>query len=122
MTKYEMGDLLNSTLTATGEAFSIYITLLVAYLIASYMVGHKLTSTQSTIISSLFVVAATLPTWSVYTFMSRAIPIADALEKVNPDVMYGAQPMARNIATAILILGIFAAMKFMWDIRHPKTE
>ena len=54
--------------------------------------------------------------------MSRAIPIADALEKVNPGVMYGAQPIARNIATVILMLGIFAALKFMWDIRHPKTE
>ena len=122
MTEYEMGDLLTSTTMAAGESFSLYISLLIAYLITSYMVGHKLTSTQSTIISSLYVVAAILPTWSVYTYMSRAIPVADALEKVNPGIIYGAQPMPRNIATVILVIGIFAALKFMWDVRPPKTE
>jgi hypothetical protein len=54
--------------------------------------------------------------------MSRAIPIADALERLNPGVLFGAQPMARNIAAVIGIFGILAALKFMWDVRHPKIE
>ena len=76
MTEYEMGDLLTSTSFAAVDSFSIYISILVAYLVTSYMVGRKLNKAQATTVSALFVVAAALQTWSVFTYMSRAIPIA----------------------------------------------
>ena len=54
--------------------------------------------------------------------MSRAIPLADALEVLNPNLTYGAQPFARNIAAVIEVMGVLFALKFMWNIRRPKSE
>jgi len=120
MTEYEMADLLTSTTHASVDGFSAYVSLMVAYLVATYLVGQKLTNLQMAIISILYVVTASLMVWAVYSYMSRAIPIADKLEAMNPGTHYGAQPMARNILAIAMSLGILACLRFMWDRRHSK--
>ncbi len=120
MTEYEMADLLTSTTLAAVETFSTYISLTVAYLVATYLVGQKLTTAQMTTVSILYVVAASIVVWAFYSYISRAVPIADALEVMHPSVNYGAQPMTRDIFSIVLVLGIPASLSFMWSIRHPK--
>ena len=120
MTEYEMADVLTSTTHASVDVFSAYVTLMIAYLVATYLVGLKLTNTQMAIISILFVVTASTLVWALYSYLSRAIPLADALEAMNPGVNYGAQPWTRNTLTIVMSLGILACLRFMWDIRHSK--
>ena len=120
MTEYEMADLLTSTTLASVEIFSTYISLIVAYLVATYLVGQKLTNSQMAAISILLVVTASSLAWGLYSYLSRAIPLADTLEAMNPGVHYGAQPMTRNILTIVMFLGILVCLRFMWDIRHSK--
>ncbi len=93
---------------------------MVAYLVAAYLVGQKLTNTQMATISILYIVTASTLVWGVYSYFSRAIPLADALEAMNPGVNYGAQPMTRNILTIVMFLGILVCLRFMWNIRHSK--
>ena len=120
MTEYEMADVLTSTTHASVDVFSAYVALMIAYLVATYLVGSKLTNTQLAIISILFVVTASTLVWALYSYLSRAIPLADALEAMNPGVNYGAQPWTRNTLTIVMSLGILACLRFMWDIRHSK--
>ena len=120
MTEYEMADVLTSTTHAAVETFSVYVSLMVAYLVATYLAGQKLTNTQMTTVSILYVVIASVLVWAIYSYMSRAISIADTLEAMNPGVNYGAQPMTTNILTVAMSLGILACLRFMWDIRHSK--
>ena len=122
MTEYEMADLLTSTTMAATETFSVYLSVTVAYLVAVYLIGRKLTTLQMATVSILYVVSAAVLIWAFYSYFSRSIPIADALEVINPDVNYGAQPFARNALVVVLVMGIFACLGFMWSIRHPKVE
>ncbi len=122
MTEYEMADLLTSITMAAVEVFSTYISLTAAYLVATYLVGQKLTTAQMTTVSILYVVAASIVVWGLYSYMSRAVPIADALEVINPGVIYGAQPMMRDILSGVMALGILACLSFMWSVRHGKAE
>ena len=122
MTEYEMADLLTSTTLAAVETFSTYISLTVAYLVATYLVGQKLTTAQMTTVSILYVVTASIVVWALYSYMSRVVPIADALEVINPGVNYGAQPMTRDILSGVMALGILASLNFMWGVRHPKAD
>ncbi len=72
MTEYEMADVLTSTTHASVNVFSVYVTLMIAYLVATYLVGSKLTNTQMAIISILFVVTASTLVWALYSyFISR---------------------------------------------------
>ena len=122
MTEYEMGDLLTSTSFAAVESFSMYVALMAAYLVSAYFAGQNMTRSQVVLVSILYSIAALGMTWNTYTYMSRAIPLADALGTLNPNLTYGAQPFARNIAAVIEVLGVLCALKFMWDVRHPKSE
>ena len=120
MTEYELTDSLTSLMSVASDIFAVYMSLLAAYLVSVYLVGHKLGATQVLIISTLFTVACSILIWGMYTFFSRAIPLADALEIINPDVRYGAHRVTRFVLVAVMSLGILACLKFMWDIRRGK--
>jgi hypothetical protein len=122
MTEYELLDLVTSTSIAAAEAFGYYLTILASYLVAAYLAGKQLTTTQAMTISVLFVFGALATIYSMFNYMSRAIDVADSLEMLHPERFYGAQPFARNLFVGIQTLGVFACLKFMWDIRHAKTE
>lgn len=120
MTEYELTDSLTSLMSVASDIFAVYISLLAAYLVSAYLVGHKLDAIQVITISTLFAVAGSVLVWGMYSFFSRAIPLADALEVINPDVRYGAHRLTRFVLVSVMSLGILACLKFMWDIRRGK--
>ncbi len=122
MTGYELLDLVTSTSLAAAEAFGYYLTITASYLVAAYLAGKQLTTTQTMTISVLFVFGALVTIYSMFIYMSRAVDVADSLEMLHPDRFYGAQPFARTMFIVLQTLGLFACLKFMWDIRHPKAE
>ena len=124
MTEYELQvqELLTATSLASIETFSYYLTILASYLVATYLAGSKLSALQALTVSVLFVFGAYATAYSSFNYMSRAVELADALESIHPDRFYGAQPFARNVFLGLQIAGIIACLKFMWDIRHPKTQ
>ena len=122
MTEYELEDLLTGTTVANLEAFGMYVTILVAYLIAAHLAGKQLSSLQIITVSVLFVVASGIATWGTYAYMSRSIPLADQLEVINPHRTYGAQPLVRDIMTTVQTLGIIACLSFMWSVRRVRPE
>lgn len=118
MTQYELTDALTSMVHVQIGLFTAYVSLTAAFLVAIYLAGRKLTTAQAMTVGSLYSVAASVLAWGMFAIFSRAVPIADALEKLNPQVNYGAQPLAGHILVGLMSLGIFAALKFAWDIRH----
>ncbi len=121
MTEYELLELLNSASFAATEVFMFYVTILASYLVASYFVGSNLTNMQALTISVLFVFAAFLGAYTTFSYMARAIEAANSLELLHPEQFYGAQPRMQIALFILQTLGIIACLKFMWDIRHPKT-
>ncbi len=122
MTEYELEELLTITTMAGVEVFAMYVTILGSYLVAAYLAGKRLSFTQSLTVSVLFVYAASLTTYVSYAYLARAIPMADALQVIHPDRLYGAQPITQGATLLLQAVGILTCLKFMWDIRHPKTE
>jgi len=121
MTEYELEDLLTSTTLAGVEVFGLYLTVLASYLVAAYLAGRQLTTLQATTVSVLFVFGASLSAYTNFAYLARTIPFADSLELIHPDRIYGAQPLAQRAVFILEMLGIIACLRFMWDIRHPKT-
>ena len=122
MTAYEMADLLTGLVDGTIASFQLYISLIIAFLVATYLTANRMTGTQIVIVSTLFSIAALLTAWATYSYMTRAVPLADQMEVLNPDTRYGAQPWARDMLGILMILGILASLKFMWDVRHHKLD
>ena len=122
MTEYELLDLSTATSFAAIETLGYYITILASYLVASYLVGRQLTPLQAATVSVLFICGAVSTAYTSFNYMARAVELADSLELLYESRTYGAQPRARDALVGMQILGVFACLKFMWDVRHPKAE
>ena len=123
MTESELIEAITSYFDIAVAALTLYVTVCSGYLIVAYMVGGNLTNSQALIVSTLycFVAATTtyaFPTWSVRSFAYLSFQESSGLSSIE----LGATPSMGSALTVIMLAGVLACLKFMWDIRHPKTE
>ena len=101
---------------------AIMLSILSAYLVVAYMAGNKMTHSQVVIVNSLFVLVSIFLLWGAFTLVQRAIEMATLAIDMSIQRTLGPTP---NVARAIVVIfGVcpLASLKFMWDVRHPKTE
>ena len=122
MTEYELQDLLTATSLAAWDVFAYYLTILASYLVATHLVGRRLSTLQAICISVLFVFGSFAAAQTSFFYMARAVELADSLELLHPDRVYGGQPFGRNMLFGFQCIGIIVCLFFMWQVRHPKTE
>ena len=122
MTEAELIDAINTTLDIHLSTLLAYLTIVSAYLIAAFVVGIRLTSLQSVVVSTLFVFASLMCTFAIWGSGSRIAYMVDALLLVDPSHPIIYTKNFRNGMTILCTLGILASLNFMWDVRHPKTE
>ena len=122
MTEYELIDSLNSTMSLWLSSFTAYVSFLSAYLVVAYLVGKELTRQQSMIISTLFCFSAGLALFAIWGVGTRVGYTVQALNAATPDYLIAIAPGYREILFLCCALGVLASLKFMWDVRRPKTE
>jgi hypothetical protein len=120
MTEYETLDLLISTSLAGVEAFGMYITVLAAYLVASYIAAEKLSNGQLVTISVLYVIAAAVTSWTTHVYLARSISLGSALLEINPNAVVGVTPLLQNTVAFIQFSGIVSSLFFTISLRRSK--
>jgi len=118
LTKYELLDLAGTYHGLGTSAGMGYFSIVSAYLIVAFLAGDKLNRQQVIVISGLFVVMALNMTWAAgaYLYFGQGFVFQSGQEMPITVI----QP--HHVITPLLLIGIIAALKFMWDVRHPKTE
>ena len=111
-----VAELTTELLGNAGSAMGLYITITSGYLLVAYLAGKDLTRMQAVIIAVLYVTFATFNTIAVVRYFQSAFYFGHTygagLTPYWP--VYG--------LGSLFALGILACLKFMWDVRHPKTE
>jgi hypothetical protein len=95
---------------------SLYLTVSSGYLLVAYLVGKELSFLQTTIITTLFMFFTITNTVATVLYMQSAYYFSHT---------YGAGRLpgwTASVTGILLAAGILAAVKFMWDVRHPKKE
>jgi hypothetical protein len=100
----------------------LYITTLSGYLIVAYIAGKDLTRSQMVIISSCFAIFTSLCAYAAIANSTRVLEFTSELYELNPDRHYAMRVSVLYTIKFVLYTGILVALKFMWDIRHPKAE
>ncbi len=106
--------LVNDLVGNASGAMGLYLTVISGYLLVAYLVGKNLTFLQTMIITTLFIFFAGLNTIATISYLNNAHFFGST---------YGAGRMpgwAASVVGICLFSGILAAVKFMWDVRHPK--
>jgi hypothetical protein len=122
LTEYEIADLaLNAQASATPTT-ALLITIISGYLIVAWLAGAKLTRPQVILINLLFtffqtsLVAGWIFRWELaYKYFTE-------LNLLVPDFYTARSPVLLILFSVVLIASVPACLKFMWDVRHPKTE
>jgi hypothetical protein len=118
-------ELLEISNMAWGNSIALVglvITLISGYLIAAYIIGANMTHSQSVIINILYVGFASFLILSFFAFSLGATELDTIAYEMS--TQRSNEPRA-ELAYAVGIFMSFcilASLKFMWDIRHPRSE
>lgn len=120
MSDSELHSLLAEFNIAAMTAIALYLTAASGYLAAAYLVGDKLTRPQNLTISMLFVWFSMYCCWGTVAYFQR-IDYLYSLLAVKPP---GASPKEwiPFVAGSFELLGVFACLKFMHDIRSSARD
>ena len=118
MTEYELMDLAAAYSDSAISALMGYFTVLSAYFIVAYVAGHALSRSQVVAVSGLFLVMALFMIWgsTSYFYLSYNYRILAGGGGIEHSVA------AWKVVLPLLLIGLVSGLKFMWDVRHPKTE
>ena len=123
MTEYEILDLFRGYVEMEAVSFTIYLTLTSGYLVVAYLVGERLSTLQSSIITSLYVTGAALQTWAITRYQVAIRELLHTKEKISPLTEFQSSVADSGATFAFVILmtlGIFASLFFMWSTRRTK--
>ena len=98
------------------EAINIYLVGVSGYLLVAYFIGKDLSPLQAMIITVLFFTFSAGTTIAMYQYFESAVHFGHTYGEGRAPTMAGAY------IALIFSLGILASLKFMWDVRHPKTD
>lgn len=107
--------------TGVLTGITIYFSALSGYLIVGYMIGDNLTVMQSAIITIRFIVFQSLISFGTLGMGTRAVfLIGKTSEEYRSGIMIN--DFVILVLFLLLLGGVVAALKFMWDIRHRNHE
>lgn len=119
MTMYEMADYTNSLLDTFLTIFTIFMSIVTAYVITAFAAGDRLTTFQQAIVNVLFLLSTSvvglLAILTFRRFYVHAIAAETPVARLDSPVDF---TIPLIIIFVTLVLG---AIIFMWSVRHPKT-
>jgi hypothetical protein len=125
MTEYEIRDLLGSALSGNTPVLSVLVSIISAYLIAAWLAGKKLTRPQIIWVNLLFITFSSMLVLRWITGFLIAMGLQRSLIQLNPAAGAEVIQLTPEFIAGLGCLfyaAILGSLKFMWDVRHPKTE
>ena len=122
MTEYELVDAIASFNSNMYSWTTLYLTVLSAYLVTAYILGAALSKSQAIIINTCFVVFSLLGVFAIRGSAMRCLEFNAEVTAINPERVFAINLEVVWVICLILLIGIFAGLKFMWDVRHPNAS
>ena len=101
---------------------TIEITLLTGYIVVAYLAGSDLNRSQVAIVNTLYVLLSIFALMSIYSMSMRATEMAVLSIGMSEQRNLGPTLWLPMGVAVIFAFCLLASLKFMWDVRHPRTE
>ena len=121
MTEYELADIISTYGVQGGTFFTIWLTILSAYALVSYVAGKDLTTFQVLWLNTLYLFASSLAIFSFNASFDSQVFYAKMIRELHthsPQVM---NEVVQVSTIAIASVGTLMTLLFMWQIRHSKA-
>ena len=133
MTEFEMAYLTNDMLLALGSTASFYFATLTAFLVASYLVAHRLTKTMTVIAVALFLLSSAGSIVVMNRIMTNLSGLAGEIRAfaqagkglawhVSATTPEWAINIPRQVGVVLYILATAAAVYFFFHCRRQNRK
>jgi hypothetical protein len=118
MTAYELSDLIASGNANQVMIFTVFLTIVSAYLACAFVAGKKLNGIQVAILNGVFVLAVASNGLSMFRATQRATELTD--EAVRREIIgFPVQSTSASATAAFYTLVVLVSLVFMWSSRRP---
>ena len=101
---------------------AVFLTVLSGYLIVAYVAGASMIRQQVIIINMLYILMGGMVLAAMFTMSVRATEWATLSVEVSVQRVNAPADWTAFGVTAACVVSMLASLKFMWDVRHPKTN
>ena len=122
MTEAELISAAQAAWGNTISLISLFITLLSGYLVVAYLAAANMTSSQTGIVNTLYISICSFLLASIFTLSNRATEMAALSVEMSTQRVLEPQLWLSFGVLFVFAICAIASLKFMWDVRHPKTE
>ena len=121
MTPYEYVDLSQSAFGNSISSYAVFLSIVTGYLVTAYLVGAKLTRTQVSILTILFLIVMVFMIWAVSAYVYWGIQFGD---QASPETagrsFMSPRPFVPGLLALVNLFTVAMCLFFMWNVRHPK--
>lgn len=119
MSEYELADLTTGAMNNFLASFTIFVSIVTAYVITAFAAGQRLTRIQVSVVNTCFLIACgSMGLLSVLIFQVFLRRVS-ALNAVN-DAIVGPVVDFTWLVAALYSILTCASIIFMWNIRHSQ--
>lgn len=119
MSEYELADLTTGAMNNFLASFTIFVSIVTAYVITAFAAGQRLTRIQVSVVNTCFLIACgSMGLLSVLIFQVFLRRVS-ALNAVN-DTIVGPVVDFTWLVAALYSILTCASIIFMWNIRHSQ--
>jgi hypothetical protein len=123
MSEFELSELAGAAMSNFLTSFTVFVSIVTAYVVAAFGAGVKLTKLQVSIVNVCFLIASgaigLLSVLIFQVFLRRAQAIG-ALNDPNVGVVLIVD--FTWVVAALYVILVCGSLAFMWNVRQPKSN
>jgi hypothetical protein len=122
MTEAELMELVQALWANYLSTMALFISVISAYLIIAYIAGTRLTRQQAVLVNILMGVFTGFSVTAMHGFSVSATEATLLAVEMSAQRTKIGLTYVPELTLTVFPAIILASYKFMWDVRHPKTE
>ena len=121
MSEAEIWELILLSQANAATYIAMLLTLISGYLVIAYLIGAKLSGQQILLVNGLFLLSAFWMAFPTFAAYERASFLLSLTSEAYRSPRSAGIHLAPGASVVIFSGAILASLKFMWDVRHPKS-
>ena len=123
MTEFELAELAGTAMSNFLTSFTVFVSIVTAYVVAAFAAGRRLTELQVTVVTTCFLIASasigllSVSIFRVFLLRTKALASLD-----NPDIGVGIVVDVSWAVAILYVILISGSLIFMRNVRQSTTN
>jgi len=122
MSEFELAELAGTAMSNFLTSFTVFVSIVTAYVVAAFAAGRKLTKLQVSVVTTCFLIASVaIGLLSVLIFRVFLLRTQALSQLNNPDIGVGVVVDVTWAVAILYVILVCGSLVFMRDVRQPKA-